>query len=96
MEVFGNSYDIICTLFLNCEEQICIDRIKIRGQTSGRQDDSEEVIRKRFKTFYTESMPIFAELEKICKIVQVDSITEKEKVFEDVCGKLNPLLNKEN
>ena len=92
MAVFGNSYDIICTLLLNCDEKTCTDRIRLRGETSGRQDDSEEVIKKRFNTFHNESMPIIDELKKICSIVEVDSITDKDLVFEEVCKKMDPLL----
>ena len=37
-------------------------------------------------------MPIFDELKKICNIVEVDSIIEKELVFVEVCKKMDPLL----
>jgi hypothetical protein len=39
-------------------------------------------------------MPILAELKKLCTIVEVDSITDKDSVFAEVCGKLDPLLLK--
>ncbi len=92
MEVFSDSYDIICTLLLNCDEKTCSDRIRVRGETSGRLDDNEEVIKKRFNTFHNESMPILEELKKLSCIVEVDSITDKKLVFEEVCQKINPLL----
>jgi UMP-CMP kinase len=93
LEVFGDSYQIICTLYLSCDETTCIDRIKLRSQTSGRIDDSEEVIKKRFNTFYSESYPIMDELKKLCTIVEVPSTTDKNLVFQDICNKIEPLLN---
>lgn len=94
MEVFGDSYQIICTLYLSCDEKVCTDRIKFRSQTSGRIDDSEEVIKKRFNTFYNESFPIMDELRKLCTIVEIPSNDDKNVVFEQICEKIDPLLKK--
>lgn len=92
MEVFGDSYYIVCTLYLSCDENTCIERIKFRSQTSGRIDDSEEVIKKRFNTFYSESYPIMDELRKLCTIVEVPSNDDRLKVFDEICTKIDPLL----
>ena len=92
MEVFGDSYNIVCTLYLSCDENTCIERIKFRSQTSGRIDDSEEVIKKRFNTFYSESYPIMDELRKLCTIVEVPSNDDRLKVFDEICTKIDPLL----
>lgn len=45
-------------LFLDCPEDVMTGRLLERSKTSGRNDDNLEVIRKRFKTFRDESMPI--------------------------------------
>lgn len=92
LEVFGDNYHIICTLYLSCDENTCIERIKFRSQTSGRIDDSEEVIKKRFNTFYNESYPIIDELRKLSIVIEVPSKDDRFKVFEEICEKINPLL----
>jgi len=79
-------------LYLSCDEKTCTERIKFRSQTSGRIDDSEEVIKKRFVTFYNESLPIIEELKKLCTIVEIPSNDNKNVVFEQICEKIDPLF----
>src|ERR1700753_1118818 len=45
------------TLFFDCPEETMRKRLLHRGETSGRADDNEESIVKRFKTFEQTSMP---------------------------------------
>ena len=41
---------------LEVEDEILIERLLKRGETSGRTDDStEEIIRNRIKTYYSET-----------------------------------------
>lgn len=42
-------------LFLVCPENILLDRLLERGKTSGRDDDNEESIKKRFRAFFLPS-----------------------------------------
>lgn len=39
------------TLFFDCPENVMQERLLNRGKTSGRADDNEDSIKKRFKTF---------------------------------------------
>lgn len=45
-------------LFLDCPQEIMLGRLLERGKTSGRNDDNEESIRKRFKTYEESTRPI--------------------------------------
>jgi UMP-CMP kinase len=45
-------------LNFECPEEVLVGRLLERGQTSGRTDDSIDVIRKRFQTHQMECMPI--------------------------------------
>lgn len=38
-------------IFFDCPEDAMVERLLERGKTSGRSDDNEETIRKRFETF---------------------------------------------
>ena len=38
-------------LFFDCPEDVMVERLLERGKTSGRSDDNEDTIRKRFNTF---------------------------------------------
>jgi adenylate kinase family enzyme len=48
-------------------------RLLHRGQTSGRDDDNEETIKKRLKTFHNQTIPVLDLYERQDKIAEVIS-----------------------
>ncbi|KAK5010791.1 bifunctional uridylate/adenylate kinase [Elasticomyces elasticus] len=60
------------------------ERLLNRGKTSGRSDDNEESIKKRFKTFVETSMPVVEYFEKQGKVVRVKATASPEEVYKDV------------
>ena len=73
-----------CTLFLDCPEDVMEQRLLNRGKTSGRSDDNEESIKKRFKTFAQTSMPVVDHFEKQGKVVKVSAVGPEGQVYEAV------------
>jgi len=71
-------------LFLDCPQDIMLGRLLERGKTSGRSDDNEESIRKRFKTYEESTRPIIDHFRSIGKIRTVDSNRSVDEVFADV------------
>ncbi|PWN31006.1 uridylate kinase [Jaminaea rosea] len=71
-------------LFLDCTEEIMLQRLMKRGETSGRADDNAESIKKRFRTFLETSMPVVEHYEKQGKVVKVDSKSEVEQVEKEI------------
>ena len=71
-------------LFLDCPEDVMTGRLLERGLTSGRNDDSLDVIRKRFVTFREESMPIVDMYEKQGKVRRVIADRSVDAVYADV------------
>lgn len=68
-----------CCLFFDVEQEVMVQRLLKRGETSGRVDDNEETIRKRLKTFVDNTDPIlhyFEEKKKLEKIVAAGTIDE--------------------
>lgn len=55
-----------------------------RGKTSGRADDNEESIKKRFKVFEETSMPVVEYFEKQGKVEKVGAVGTPEEVYEEV------------
>ena len=92
-EVFGNQFEILATLYLHCEEDICVSRLLSRGQSSGRIDDESAVIKKRFNTFYNESLSVLDELKNAGKFIQVDSTRTPEEVEKEVSNQIGNILN---
>lgn len=70
-------------LFCECSKEVCIQRCLKRGAAgSGRTDDNEEVLVKRFETYVTSTMPIIEHFDKLGLVHRVDSMKTPEKVFE--------------
>ncbi|PGH00838.1 hypothetical protein AJ79_08089 [Helicocarpus griseus UAMH5409] len=69
------------TLFLRCPEDVMLDRLLKRGETSGRDDDNIESIRKRFRVFEETSMPVIHQFEKQEKVVSVEAVGTMEEVY---------------
>lgn len=72
------------TLFFDCPEETMRERLLERGKTSGRSDDNEESIMKRFKTFIETSMPVVKHFEKEGKVVKVSAVPGPDEVYKDV------------
>ncbi|KAL1872129.1 bifunctional uridylate/adenylate kinase [Diaporthe australafricana] len=69
-------------LFYDCPEATMESRLLERGKTSGRADDNEESIRKRFRTFVETSMPVVEYYEKQGRVVKIDATPPPEEVAE--------------
>lgn len=45
--MLSQSVDVLGILFFDCSERRMVDRLTLRGKTSGRGDDNSETIKKR-------------------------------------------------
>lgn len=77
-------HTVSCILFFDCPEEVLVGRLLERGQTSGRNDDNLDVIRKRFQTFQQESYPIVQFYESQGKVQRIPSDQSVDQVFSDV------------
>jgi UMP-CMP kinase len=75
------------TLFLECPEDVMLQRLLNRGKTSGRVDDNEEVIKKRFKTFIETTMPVVNYFEAQGRVVKVSAVPSPEEVQKEILAK---------
>ena len=82
--LMGDIAEVQFLLFLDCPQAIMLDRLLERGKTSGRNDDNEESIKKRFKTYEDSTRPIIDHFRSIGKVRDVDSNRPFESVFADV------------
>jgi len=72
------------TLFLNCPEEVMEKRLLKRGETSGRDDDNAESIRKRFRVFVETSMPVVMAFEEQDKVVSVEATGGVDEVYQRI------------
>ena len=70
------------TLFFDVPEEVMHERLINRGKTSGRADDNEESIKKRFKTFVETSMPVVEKYKSEDRLVNVDATKSVDEVYD--------------
>ena len=70
-------------LYFNTSEEICTARCLERAKTSGRVDDTEEIIRKRLQTYNSQSKPVVDYYKKKGKVVEVDGAKDVATVWEE-------------
>ena len=75
--------DVEAVLFYDCPEATMEARLLGRGETSGRDDDAVDVIRKRFKTYVDETLPIVQHYDKggEVPVIRIDGTAERDAVF---------------
>lgn len=86
-EVLDNEISVCLSLVV--EDEILVERLLKRGETSGRTDDSnEEIIRNRIKEYYTKTAEVAELYKKQGKYVEVNGVGEineiAEKLFAEV------------
>ena len=81
----GKVEEVTC-LFFDCPEDVMERRLIERGKDSGRSDDNIESIRKRFKTYITETMPIIESFREVGKVSHVYADATVENVWGQVDG----------
>jgi len=83
-KVIGTSANVKLALFFQCSEEVMEERLLERGKTSGRSDDNAAAIKKRFKTFQDESMPVADKLAEQGILRRIDAEHDAESVWKCV------------
>lgn len=76
--------DFDFALYFQCPEEELMNRLLKRGETSGRTDDNEESIRKRFRTFERDCKPVVDMYDNQGKIHSVDALRGEDEIFADI------------
>jgi len=81
--------EISVCLSLIVEDEVLVERLLKRGETSGRTDDSnEDIIRNRIKEYYTKTAEVAELYKNQCKYVEVSGIGNiseiSQKLFAEV------------
>jgi UMP-CMP kinase family protein len=83
-DVMGDAFVLNMCLVFDCPEEVLQERLLNRGKTSGRSDDNLESIKKRFKTFHSQSEPVINEFRRMGKVRIVDSSPPPDVVYKKV------------
>ena len=77
---------------LDVDDEEIVERILLRGKTSGRPDDNdEEIVRKRIQVYNEETSPVFEYYNKKNKSVKVNGIGTVDEIFDRLCTVINTL-----
>ncbi|MFN4313899.1 MAG: adenylate kinase [Chitinophagaceae bacterium] len=77
-------------LFLEVDEEELIKRLINRGKTSGRSDDSDEVIQRRRQEVYkTETLPVASHYSKLKKVVRLNGMGSINEIFDRLADEID-------
>ncbi|KAL8436969.1 hypothetical protein ACSSS7_001333 [Eimeria intestinalis] len=93
LSVHPNAFGILprLVLFFDCSEDEMIRRILKRAATSGRTDDNEQSLRKRFVTFRESTLPIVHLFEKANCATTVNADQSIPEVSAEIRAIFEPL-----
>ena len=83
-----------CLISLNVPEEESVKRLLLRGKTSGRSDDNEQVIRNRLKEYNDKTLPVLQFYKDRGIYVEVDGTTGIENVHKKITEIIKQELTK--
>ncbi|KAF7965503.1 hypothetical protein HWV62_17642 [Athelia sp. TMB] len=86
----------VCTsslvLFYQTTEEVLLERLLKRSESSGREDDNAESIKKRFVTYKETTMPVIKYYSEHHKVAEIDSSPAVETVYQSTQKVVEKLL----
>lgn len=77
---------------LDVDDEEIVQRLLLRGKTSGRKDDAnEEVIRNRIEVYKKETSPVFDYYAQSGKSMKIQGIGSIEDIFGRLCAAIDEL-----
>lgn len=80
----GEKVETPFLIFLDCSEEVMLQRLLKRGETSLRSDDNVESIKKRFVTYNQETMPVIKDFESKDKCIKLNAEGDVDEIFKQL------------
>ncbi|MBB2894312.1 adenylate kinase [Flexivirga oryzae] len=87
----GWGHPLQAVIELQVEEQELVSRILKRAETSGRSDDTEEVIRERLRIYREETEPLVRIYSERNLVIEIDGVGELDEVTDRITAALDAL-----
>jgi len=78
----GDAINLV--LYFSCSIDVMRSRLRKRGETSGREDDVDDVIDKRFNTFLKTSLPVIDKYRKLGILREIEAIGSVNEIHAQV------------
>ncbi|WP_120488823.1 adenylate kinase [Bergeyella cardium] len=89
-EVLGSEISICLALMV--EDEILVQRLLKRGETSGRTDDADEnIIRNRIKEYYAKTAEVAELYKKQGKYVEINGVGEIDEISEKLYAEVEKM-----
>jgi len=92
--ICGSMTHVELMIMFECSEEVMTQRLLRRGQTSGRVDDNMKSIRKRLKTYLSDTMPVVRLFEKMKKLRRINSNRPINQVYAEVRRVMEPIMER--
>ena len=76
---------------LDVPEDELMKRLLLRGQQSGRADDSEETIKKRLVVYHSQTQPLIEWYKREGLHYHIDGLGSLDRIFSDICDVIDNL-----
>ncbi|MCO6490792.1 MAG: adenylate kinase [Phaeodactylibacter sp.] len=84
-----NGNEVSLLLMLDVPDDELVKRLLLRGETSGRADDTDEsIIRNRIEVYKSETTPVFDYYAAKGKAAKVHGVGEIEEIFARLCNEI--------
>lgn len=90
-EILGRDCIVDYVLFLDCDEATMKKRLLHRGLTSGRLDDNEITIVKRFRTYNDLTRPVLQSYDRLGKVRRIDATLSPDGVYSQAARVIRAL-----
>ena len=87
-KVMSGHANVKQVLFFDTSEEVMLQRIMKRAETSGRADDNVETAKKRFRTFNEETMKVINIYDGKKIVWKIDATQGIDEVYQDVKKKI--------
>ena len=78
--------EVTCMLELDVPDDMLMERLLLRGKTSGRADDNEETIRKRLDVYHAQTSPLAAWYEGEGKRHAIKGYGDIQEINDALCA----------
>jgi adenylate kinase len=86
LEEIGKPLDVV--VFVNCSDDVVVQRLLKRAEIEGRDDDNKEVIKSRLQIYKNETYPLIDYYKEQNLVKEVNGEGPVEEVFDLVMGVL--------